>query len=79
MSVPIKLRDRLAKEAPPPANPCKVFLKEFLDGGPILRAFVYRESQNKNLEWEDVKEAFHALNGREYVQKGEWFWRIYPE
>lgn len=74
----ITLRPRVAPPVPK-VNPAKAFLQSFLDGGPILRRLIYNESQNQNFEWEDVKEAFHALNGREYQQRGEFFWRIYPE
>lgn len=57
-------------------NPCEVFLKNFLSDGPRMRTYVYREAENCNLMWEDVKAAFAAVRGREYVQKGEYFWRI---
>ena len=55
------------------------FVKAFLSGGPILRTYVCRESENAGLSWEDVRLAFQRLNGREYVQKGDYFWRIFPE
>lgn len=59
-------------------NPAREFLETFLAGGPIIRRNVYREADNQNLEWEDVKYAFfNLLNGREYQQKGEYFWRIF--
>ena len=60
-------------------NPAKDFLVSFLSGGPIARTNVYRESENQNLEWEDVKAAFIELRGREYVQRGDYFWRIMPD
>ena len=58
---------------------CRGFLKSFLLDGPIARTNVFREAENMGLPWEKVKEEFAALNGREYVQRGEYFWRIYPE
>tara|TARA_R110000868_G_scaffold157973_1_gene385605 strand:+ start:41 stop:310 length:270 start_codon:yes stop_codon:yes gene_type:complete len=62
-----------------PLNPCKVFLANFLSGGPIARTNVYREAGNQNLEWEDVKFAFFTeLKGREYMQRGEWLWKLVP-
>ena len=60
-------------------NRCEAFLSGFLSGGPILRTNVYRAADNAGLNWEEVKESFHKLNGREYVQKGDLFWRIMPE
>lgn len=57
----------------------KSFLSQFLSGGPIIRHNVYRESENAGLNWDEVREAFTQLNGREYFQKGEFFWRIFPE
>ena len=70
---------KIVKVEAPPRDAAKDFLKAFLDGGPICRTGVYRESENAGLGWEDVKWAFHELNGREYVQRGEYFWRIMPE
>ena len=58
---------------------CKSFLQNFLDGGPISRTNVYREAENASLNWEEVKQAFKEMNGREYVQRGDWYWRIMPE
>jgi hypothetical protein len=63
----------------PPRDMAKEFIKAFLEGGPIARTLVYRETENAGLGWEDVKRAFGELNGREYVQRGEHFWRIMPE
>ena len=60
-------------------DPAKDFLKAFLDGGPISRTNVFRESENAGLSWEQTKQAFNELNGLEYVQRGEYFWRIMPE
>ncbi len=72
-------KQKTLAEAPPLANPCKEFLQSFLSGGAIIRRNVYRESENANLMWEDVRQAFQELNGREYVQRGEYFWRLTGE
>lgn len=72
--------------APPEKNmfaepsPAKQFLVNFLSGGPIARVNVYREMDAHGFEWEDIKYAFfNEIKGREYMQKGEMMWRIYPE
>ena len=57
----------------------KLFLQNFLSGGPICRTNVYREAENMGLSWEDVKRAFGELNGYEWVQRGEHFWKIVPD
>ena len=68
-----------AAKAATPENKCEAFLAGFLSGGPILRTNVYREVENAKLNWEEVKAAFHKLNGYEYTQKGDLFWRIMPD
>lgn len=74
------VKPAVVAEEPKPVieNRCEAFLSGFLSGGPILRTYVYREVENAGLSWEDVKQAFHKINGREYVQRGEFFWRILP-
>ena len=74
----VKEGSPLVEKKPIIENRCKAFLVGFLSGGPILRTNVYREVENAGLNWEEVKEAFHKLNGREYIQRGEPFWRIMP-
>jgi hypothetical protein len=74
-------------ETPPPAPPLEVdwadvrrsFLRSFLSDGPRLRTYVYREAEDRGLDWEGVRLAFADLHGREYIQKGECFWRIMPD
>ena len=60
-------------------NKHETFLKNFLGDGPRMRVYVYREAEDNKLAWEDIKVAFATLRGREYVQKGEYFWRIMPD
>ena len=76
----IVLKKRVDSEVQKPLlDQCKEFLKNFLSGGPIVRNNVYRESDGQKLPWEEVKQAFIELHGREYVQNGEVFWRIMPD
>ena len=74
-----KPASKAVEVAEPPRITAKEFIKAFLEGGPITRTLVYRETENAGLSWEDVKQAFHELKGREYVQRGEYIWRIMPE
>ena len=66
-------------EPKPQESPEKEFLMGFLSGGPILRTYVYRESQNHGLDWEKVKQEFITLKGWEYMVKKDILWRIMPE
>lgn len=67
------------RKAPEPvADGSKLFLQNFLSGGPICRTNVYREAENCGLSWEDVKRAFSELNGQEYLQRGDYLWKLVP-
>ena len=54
-------------------------MRDFLSDGPRMRRNVFREAEDNGVSWEQVKVAFATLQGREYVQKGEYFWRLVPE
>lgn len=54
------------------------FVLGLLSGGPMRRNAVYQEAEGRRLDWDRVIDAFRRLNGREYIDRGETMWRIYP-
>ena len=52
------------------------FLRQFLGDGPRRRTNVYREVEDSKLPGDAVRDKFVELHGREYVQKGDYYWKL---
>jgi hypothetical protein len=55
---------------------CQEFLRKALDGGPVLKSNLYRDSQEAGLVWADVKTACAEMRLRITTRKNQEFWQL---
>lgn len=54
----------------------KVFLNTILKEGPLRRSEVFRLSEQNNLQWQKVKEAFQEIEGQMHKRGPSLYWQL---
>lgn len=72
----LKVQLKAPSEPPKHEHPGVSYLKELLNGGPMLKTNIYRQAQNDERNWSDLLEAASELNLNRYSIKGFEYWRL---
>jgi hypothetical protein len=56
----------------------KAFLSQILKENPLSKPVVYREAEQNNQKWDEVRDAFVAMGVVKYTQQGIEMWKL-PE
>ncbi len=76
--VPVAEKKTSAVVGPDPLSNAKAFLLQVLKENPLSKSIVYKEVENNNYSWEDVKNAALELGIVKFTQKNLEMWKL-PE
>jgi len=55
------------------------FLNGLLKEGPLTQTAIYKEAENNNQNWEEVKKAFSEMGGQTFKQRNGFYWKLKSE